>query len=119
MSNKHNDYTRFSNQAKTEATPAVITEEVDVEVTPAVITEEVAPVEDTIDYAVYGVVEGCKMLNVRQEGNINAPIISIIAAGNVVRIIEEESTEDFYKVDITNESVSFDGFCMKKYIRLI
>lgn len=119
MSNKHKDYTRYSNQVKVEEVPAVI------EVTP-VVEEAVAP-EEPIEVltpnaqkeAVYGIVENCKMLNVREAASTHAKIISVIAAGNVVEIIENESTEDFYKVRVDNEKFGFNGFCMKDYIRLV
>ena len=119
MSNKHKDYTRYSNQVKVEEVPAVI------EATP-VVDEAVAPEEpievltpDAPNEAVYGIVEDCKMLNVREAASTNAKIISVIPAGTVVRIIEEESTDEFYGVYVENDNVDFDGFCMKKFIRLV
>lgn len=110
---KHKDYTRYSNQPKTEVTPAVIEE-------PVVLSEQEpeSVVSKTIEN-VYGIVEDCKMLNVRECPSIKAPIVSIIAAGNVVRVIEEESTDEFYKVHVELDNYGVDGFCMKKFIRLV
>lgn len=121
MSSKHRDYTRYSNTnpVKAEETPVAVEE------TTVDIPEEVAPVEETetveneTGMAVYGIVEGCKALNVREAPSTNAAIISVIAAGNVVQIIEDESTDEFYGVHVENDGVDFDGFCMKKYIRLV
>lgn len=115
MSNKRRDYTRYSNPVKAETTPAVIEE-------PVTVTPEEQTEIETVDVpnvAVYGIVENCKALNVRESGDIEAPIISVIAAGNVVEVFEDESTEDFYKVHVENDTVQFDGFCMKKFIRLV
>lgn len=118
MSNKHKDYTSYSSHTKVEVTPAVVEETPVVEVA---TSEE--PIEvltpNTPDEAVYGIVEGCKMLNVRSAGHANAQIISVIPSGTIVRIIEEESTDEFYGVYVENDNVDFDGFCMKKFIRLV
>ena len=109
---KHKDYTRFSNQPKTEVTPAVVEAPVEIPVEePEVVTEVVENV--------YGIVDDCKALNVRERPSTKAPIVSIITAGNAVRIIEEESTDEFYKVHVEMDNCSVDGFCMKKFIRLV
>ena len=118
---KHKDYTRYANQVKTEVTPAVV-EEIEaieeIEEIDDIVEEE--NIEDLVEVEPKcGVVDYCKMLNVREWGEANAPIISIIAAGTTVEIVEEESTEDFYGVHVDNDGIEFDGFCMKKFIRLI
>lgn len=110
---KHKDYTRYSNQVKTEVTPAIVEEPVEI------TAEEPEVVLDEVVEAVYGIVEGCKMLNVRERPSIESPIISIVAAGNVVRIVEKESTDEFYKVHVDLDNCGIDGFCMKKFIRLV
>lgn len=110
MSNKHKDYTRYSNPVKVEEIPVVVEE------TPVV---DEAPAIEESNEAVYGIVEGCKMLNVREAPNTKAAVVSIIAAGNCVNIVEEESTEDFYAVNVEVGGVEFDGYCMKKFIRLL
>lgn len=115
---KHNDYTRFANQSKVEETPAVVEEPVDI-IEEQFPVEEPEIVENEVNEAVRGIVEGCKMLNVREAPNAKASVISIIAAGNIVDIIEEESTEDFYAVNVEVGGVEFDGYCMKKFIRLV
>lgn len=115
---KHKDYTRFANQPKVEETPAVVEEPVDI-VEEEIMVEEPEIVEPEINEAVYGIVDGCKALNVREAPNTKAAILSILAAGNVVHIIEEEFTEDFYAVNVEVGGVEFDGYCMKKFIRLV
>lgn len=115
---KHKDYTRYSTQGKVEGVEEVVIEE-SVDVPEEIPVEEPEVVENEIGEAVYGIVENCKMLNVREAASTHAKIISVIAAGNVVEIIEDESTENFYKVRVDNEKFGFNGFCMKDYIRLV
>lgn len=100
------NYTRFSNQ-KTEPKRDTIQNGV-----PAVetIVEEVPEMTTKI-----GVVDNCYMLNVRKEPNVDANIICVIKVSDTVEIIEDESTDEFYKVCT---AAGATGFCMKKYIKV-
>lgn len=60
---------------------------------------------------VSGVVN-CLRLNVRAEASKNAAVLKIIEQNSKVKIDEENSTDDFYKVQIAG----ITGFCMKDFI---
>lgn len=115
---KHRDYTRFANQTKAVETSEIIEENVDI-IEEEILVEESDVVENEVVEDICGIVEGCKALNVREAPSTKASIISILAAGNVVHIVEEESTEDFYAVHVEVGGVEFDGYCMKKFISLM
>lgn len=66
----------------------------------------------TVKKAKTGKVDGCSDLNVREKPDANATALCQIRAGVVVEILGEEG--DRYKVRIAQ---SFDGYCMKKYIK--
>lgn len=61
---------------------------------------------------VTGVVANCGRLNVRKEADLNAEVLKIINVGTTVKIDEENSTEDFYKVQVAG----YTGFCAKEFI---
>lgn len=68
---------------------------------------------------IIGVVSNCKMLNVRAEPDKKAPIHAITCAGDEVEIIEEGSTEDFYRIHyVTSKDVDIFGYCMKDFITI-
>jgi uncharacterized protein YgiM (DUF1202 family) len=66
------------------------------------------------------VVSKCAKLNVRNKPNANAKVLKILNAGNQVEIVEKGSTDDFYKVIVTDLSINetVRGFCMKEYITI-
>lgn len=76
------------------------------------VVEEPAP----FTVAVTGIVFNCKKLNVREEASTAADVVCVIENLATVLIDEAESTEDFYKV--CTESGA-EGFCMKKFIKLV
>lgn len=102
MSNTN--YTKFANQ-KPEVTPV---EE------PVVETELEETTEQQIDY-LEGVVDHCRMLNVRAEADPDAEVLRAIAHNTKVMIDPIESTNEFYKVYLADGS---EGFCMKKFIEI-
>jgi len=121
------NYTKFSEDKKIE-TPVVeetiVEEEVEVtetetpEVEEPVVEEteekiEEEEVEET-EEPVIGVVVNCSRLNVRGKASTDAEVLKIIDAGAQVKIYEEESTEEFYKV----LSGGIVGFCMKEFIEI-
>jgi len=64
----------------------------------------------------YGIVTGCKRLNVRKESNKESDVVCIIDEGAEVVIDSKSSTtEDFYKVTTSN---GVEGYCMKKFITI-
>lgn len=68
---------------------------------------------------VTGAVVNCEKLNIREEPSLFADVLCVINKGEEVEIIEEYSTDDFYAVIFgKNKTVSVEGFCMKKYIKI-
>lgn len=82
--------------------------------------EEVVEPEEVIeeDKPVIGVVSNCTALRVRAEGNTDATVVGILTVGDEVEIIEESSTEEFYKIYREHEVGVTVGFCMKKFITI-
>lgn len=102
------DYTKFSNPKITEKT-------VEIETPVMTISDENAIPEEEIVESKIGTVDGCARLNVRKEPSIEAKVVAIIKRRDEVEIIEEESTEEFYKVCTTT---GVEGFCMRKFITI-
>lgn len=107
------NYTQFSEEKKVE-TPVVEEPVIEEE---TVIEEEIEEeVEEEIEEPkdVIGFVANCSRLNVRKEASQNAAVIKIINRDAKVKIDEENSTEDFYKV----QTGGVVGFCMKEFIEI-
>lgn len=64
---------------------------------------------------VFGIVVGCKKLNVRAKPDPHAKIVTAIDAGTELRV-DSTLHDEFYRVTIP--SIDIEGFCMKKYIAL-
>lgn len=62
-----------------------------------------------------GVVTDCLRLNVRQEPDRSAKVVTVIDCLSQVTVDPDGSAKDFYKV---RTSDGIEGFCMKKYIQL-
>lgn len=62
-----------------------------------------------------GIVTDCTSLYVRKEPSREADHAAIIKAMDCVEVLEEGSTEDFYKVKTQDGA---EGYCMKKFIAL-
>lgn len=90
--------------------PEMVTEvEETVAVETSVVEEPVAvPAEP-----VYGAVV-CDKLNVRKKPAISAEVLLKINRGTRVKIDQEKSTKEWYKI-VTK---GVDGYCMKKFIEL-
>lgn len=76
----------------------------------SVTIPEVTP-EETV--MLNGVVTNCVRLNVRKAPSSSAEIVCTIPRGTEVVILEDESTDEFYKVYTAS---GVDGFCMKQYV---
>ena len=68
---------------------------------------------------VFGVVAGCKMLNIRKLPAADAAIVAIIPADSEV-MVDDSAMEavpklPFYKICTAS---GIEGFCMKRYIRI-
>lgn len=71
-----------------------------------------APETQTEPEFVFGTVTNCTRLNVRKKPDIFSDIICMIEKDTKVLVIPDESTDDWYKVDVGGQQ----GFCMKKYM---
>lgn len=65
-----------------------------------------------------GVVSNCVKLNVRREPSVDSEVITIIESSTEVLVNKDESTEDWYKVYLTDGN-GVEGFCMKEFISLM
>ena len=59
-----------------------------------------------------GVVFNCIRLNIRRNGNMQAPVIAVLKEGDTVIIDEEKSGNGFYRV----ATASVQGYCREDYI---
>lgn len=78
--------------------------------------EPVEDVEVVADETKHGVVVDCLKLNVRKEPDIESDALCQITASTDLVVYENESTEDFYKICT---SAGIEGFCMKKFIKIM
>lgn len=62
-----------------------------------------------------GFVTNCERLNIRKEPTVESDVETVIDKDTKIRVYEEESTDDFYRVSVKDSVV---GFCMKKYIKI-
>lgn len=93
-------------------TPAVVEGAVEVTKT----AEESVTVENP---AVIGIVRNCSRLNVRSEANKEAKVLCTINEGDEVDLIEEGSTNEFYKVIVSKSKKNkIEGYCMRRYITI-
>jgi len=82
------------------------------------VRERIDPVDEKADipaFLEYGIVTGCKKLNVRSLPDISGKVICTIDASEDVVIIDKDGGMDFYKI---RTSSGVEGFCMKKYITI-
>lgn len=101
------NYSKMSRKTEEVVEPIV---GVDLATEPDVTVEE----EIAIPAPQTGVVANCTKLNVRNNPNANADIITAIDKGVEVEIDETFNNKEFYKV----AAGSVNGFCMKKFIEL-
>lgn len=109
------NYTQFSEEEKKVVTPPVEEPKIELVEETEEVFEGIKEVEETEEpKEVKGVVVNCARLNVRKEASKDAAVLKIINAGTKVKIDEEGSTDDFYKVQVAG----FTGFCMKEFIEV-
>jgi SH3-like domain-containing protein len=134
---KHN-YSQYSNKRyenKVDTTPdvtvdsqngvetlvdTVVTEEVKtgvVENNTVTITENVVEPESTTETnsgaVATGVVANCAKLNVRSKPSTDADVVTVINAGDEIKIDVDKSTDKWFKIR-TIDGVK--GFCMRKFV---
>lgn len=116
--NKRNNYNKYYKKTETESVPENVSfenkDDVKVEeVEEAVKVEEVVKEEKFVG----GKVVDCTRLRVRKAPLADADIESEIPLGTNVIVNKEESTDDFYSVEIPKDNLK--GYCMKKYIKIV
>lgn len=107
---KKRDYTRYSKESAEIKEPVAEVEEI--------VVEEPKIEEVTVEESepIIGIVTDCTKLNVREQPSKTADILGVISAATELVIIEEESTEDYYKICT---SAGLEGYCMKKFITIM
>lgn len=87
------------------------------EIVPTPELEETAELEaqetETESDLVIGVVTNCIRLNVREEPNVSAPIITEVDALSELMVDVGKSDEEWYSVCT---EAGIEGFCMKKFV---
>lgn len=112
---KHKDYTKYSNREQ--RTEAKLIREAQTAVDNAdfpVVVEDIPEV--VVTEPKEGVVVDCLKLNVRMEPNSDSEVVGQISAATQLKVYEDESTEEFYKI-CTYSGV--EGYCMKKFINIL
>ena len=84
--------------------------------------KEVAPKEPIVNKEepkeYDGIVEGVEMyLNIRENPDLSASIITMIKNGAKLKVVDKNEGSDFYKVK--SENPAFNGYAMKKYVKLV
>lgn len=78
--------------------------------------EKTPDVNDTTDSgSIYGVVDNCRRLNVREKPSVEAEILTALKAGSEVRLLKDEMENGFYKICTAS---GLEGYCMCEYIVL-
>lgn len=106
---KYNNYSKkFKQEAFEEPVEMIEAEPVEI------IEAEPVEVESVIEPKV-GIVTDCFKLNVREAPSIESDVVCVLNLATEVRVYEDESTEDFYKI---STATSKEGYCMKKFIAI-
>lgn len=119
---KNRDYTRYSKDSSEvkETVNAEVSEE---SIEPMVEDTVTAEVESNVEEPkneeskpVIGIVTDCVRLNVRKDPNRSSEVLGVITAETELIIIEEESTDEFYKICT---SAGLEGYCMKSFVTIM
>lgn len=73
-------------------------------------------ISEHINEEKYGIVVNCDLLNVRREPNATSTILTVINADQKIKILDE--LDEFYRVLIDDPINSYEGYCMKKFIKI-
>ena len=77
-------------------------------------TETTEKVQTSEEMKIVGTVYGCERLNVRALPSKTSEVVTEIRKETTVDIIEDGSTDDFYRIKLPG----VEGFCMKRYIKV-
>lgn len=113
---KNRDYTRYSKESTNTVESVKLEEPVESIETVTENTRIEEPEVATVVEPVVGVVTDCTRLNVREAPHSDAAVLGIITAATELIVLEDESTDEFYKICT---SIGLEGYCMKKFITIM
>ena len=114
---KEEDNKKVNNKLE-EGEQLTITEVIEEPKDDKVFVNEESSNDETISNSLekYGIVANCDLLNVRKEPNPTSNILTVINADQKIKILEE--LDEFYRVLIDDPINSYEGYCMKKFIKI-
>lgn len=115
MKQNYGKYSKQGPKQVEEVAPEEVTETIDpiaVESVQLEVEQEEESVVNVPEPKI-GVVN-CSQLNVRKFPGLNAAVIGIVQEHTEIKVIPDQSTADWYKV----ETVFGEGYCMKKFISI-
>lgn len=77
--------------------------------------DESVSAADPVSETLIGVVDNCKLLNIRKEPSKQAEVVCVVEPETVLMIDVDESTAGWHKV-YTEAGV--EGFCMKEFVKI-
>lgn len=119
----YSDVSKKSQNVPAYTTPAIVTDPEPIKAQAAPETEPEVTVTEQEDTQqepktkskVCGVVSGCVKLNVRKFPNQNSEVVRVIDVGEEITVDLDNSTNDWYKVQIYKVA-DLHGYCMKKFV---
>lgn len=72
-------------------------------------------IRDTEEEVKVGKVVGCKLLNVRAEPSLEADILGVLKAGDIVNVVQASPYEKFVEIESDGDT---RRYCMAKYISI-
>lgn len=116
MSKKHFNYSQQYNKHNDSGNVDTVNNAfvTGVTVDPVINDPEPTPPTDSTPEPVYGVVVGCKALNVREETDVNSVKICVLPAGTKVEIMASASAEWFH---VCTEA-GLEGYCLSEFISI-
>ena len=114
---KEEDNKKVNNKLE-EGEQLTITEVIEEPKDDKVFVNEESSNDETISNSLekYGTVVNCDLLNVRREPNTTSNILTVINADQKIKILNE--LDEFYRVLIDDPINSYEGYCMKKFIKI-
>lgn len=108
------DYTKFSN--KQNYSKPVENQNGVTKVEEPILEQHVEETTEPANELIEGIVVDCLKLNVREEPSADAKVLRTIDASTELKVSEDESTDEFYKVYLADGN---EGYCMRQFIKVI
>ena len=112
----YNNYSKPKTKPEPEEKPAVQEAEPIIEGQTMIPEVTMVPEAEAQIVKLPGIVGNCARLNVREEPNKMADVISVLEAGSEVQLVNEDPVNGFYNV-ITADGR--EGYCMCDYISIL